>query len=275
MAVPMVGADSRLDNDTVTTSPAEDANFPASRLSDDRTFTVFKTTSASAIVNIVTDAGVGNTVNVNYVMIVGHDLSDPASDGNGAVNVSFQDSADGSAFNPDQFNFMPSNNKIILRTFSTVTNRFFRLRFTRGATFIPSIGQTQWGTRVDMEFGTQVGFDPQEERLVARINRSQTGQILGAISTYSERRATINIPLVTNAFVRSTTAPGGFQDFWDNHATQMLPFVFAWNPGNPGSFEQDAFFCQLEPGQMIQRPLRTPLDSGFRDLEFRVTGLKE
>ncbi len=273
MAVPMVGADSRLDNDTVTTSPAEDDNFPAANLSDDRTFTVFKTTSAATTVTVDTDAGSGNTVDVDYFMMVGHNFF---SLGGGVPNlVQLLSAGEDLVFDNQIFSVTPADDKIILRTFPTVTDRAFRLRLIKASGFIPSIGQLQWGVRVDMEFGTQVGFDPQEERLVARINRSQTGQILGAISTYSERRATINIPLVTNAFVRSTTAPGGFQDFWDNHATQMFPFVFAWNPGNPGSFEKDAFFCQLEPGQMIQRPLRTPLDSGFRDLEFRVTGLKE
>ena len=268
MANPMIGADSRLDTDTVIVSPAQDADFPASNLSDDRAFTTFKPGSAATTVDIITDFGSVGT-NVNYFMMVGHNLGTI-----GSILVEFADSADNISYNAATVSVTPTDDKIILRTFSTVNNRFFRTRMT-GASFTPSIGQLQWGVRVDFDFPVLVGFDPQRERLVSRINRSQTGQILGAISTYVERRADIDIPFSKNASIRSTTAPGGFQDFWDNHATSMKSFVFAWNPGNPGTFEKDAFFAILDPQTAIDRSLSTPLDTGLRNLDFSIVGLKE
>jgi len=275
MGIAIIGADSRLDSDAVTVVPSENANFPASNLSDDRNYTVFKPGSTATSVTIKTDAGVGNTVDVDYFMSVGHDYFDPALDGNGAVDVKFEHSADDAAYTTlfDETGIL--DNKIILRSFTKATNRFFRLTLSRVATFIPSIGQLQWGKAVEFPAGTILkGYDPQTEMIRNVTSRSQSGQILGAVRFYQERRADIKAKLLTNTFVRDETL-GGFQDFWDNHGVQLKPFVFSWNSGNPGNFEKDAFFCQIAEKKGIRRPIVTPIDSGFRDLSFSVIGVKE
>ena len=272
MATPVFGADSRFDADTVTSVPAEDTSFPKSNLSDDRVFTVFKPTSAATTVDVITDTG-GAGASVDYFGLIGHDLFDPASDGNGAVLATFASSPDNSVYTTI-FSVTPTDNKVIFRTFASVSERFFRLRMTRGASFIPSLGQLQWGVRVEIPFGVQVPFDPEEERINARSTKSQTGNIMGTTLVFSERRARLRFPLQTDTFLRSATT-GQFGDFWNNHASLMKAFFFAWNPGNPGSFEQDAFFAIIDPRSNIRRPLTTQVDTGFRDLQIEIQGLKE
>ncbi len=273
MATPVIGANSRLDTDTVTVSPAEDTSFPAANLSDDRLFTVFKPTSAATTVDVKTDAGVGNTVDVDYFALGGHDLSDPAQDGNGAVLLTFASSPDDAVYTTI-FTVTPLDDKVIFRTFTKVTQRFFRLRMTRGSSFIPSLGQLQWGVAVDFGFGVTVGFDPEAERLRARMNQAQTGNLLGSTLQFSERRASVRFRLLTDTFIRGTTV-GDFGEFWDNHGSLLKQFFFAWNPGNPGSFEQDAFFAMVDPGVAIRRPLATQVAAGARDLSFDIVGVKE
>jgi len=274
MTNPIFGADSRLDQDTLTTAPLASASFPTANLFDDRIFTLFKPSASSTEVIVKTDAGVGNTVDADYFMVVGHDFFDPAVDGNGALRVRFENSADDISYSTIVDINTATDNKIISRTFSKVTDRFFRLRLTRVATFVPSIGQTQWGKRVELPIGFEPGFDPQEERIRSASTRSQTGNILGAVRFFTERSIRIRGRLILDSFIRDETT-GGFQDFWDNHAALLKPFLFAWNPGNPGSFEKDALFAIIDSSQGIRRRLRTQLDVGFRDLEFAITGLKE
>ena len=73
-----------------------------------------------------------------------------------------------------------------------------------------------------------------------------------------------------SSFVR-----GEFQDFWDNHASLGKPFLFLWNPGNPGSFEKDGIFTQVVVGSQVSRPLSTQVSNGLQDISFSVIGIKE
>jgi hypothetical protein len=273
----MFGADSALDDAApaaVTVSPAEDASFPAVNLNDDRVFTVFKPGSSGTTVDIKTDAGPGNTHKVDYLMVVGHDLDDPAQDGNGNVTLEFSRSPDDITYTPIIAGFAVTDRRIILRIFTQVDFRYYRLRLTRGSGFIPSIGQTQWGERVDVPGFVRRNIDPEEERVKGRATRSQSGQIMGVVSTFSSRRWAVDIPLLANAWIRGESL-GQFKHFWDTHAALGKPFVACWNPGNPGSFEKDAFFGVVDFGSGIRRPLQTPLDTGRRELQFTVMGVKE
>ena len=268
------GADSRLDQDALTASVAADADFPTARLHDDRGFTIYKMGSTAAQLLVKTDAG-GNTADVDYFMLIFHDLSDPDGDGNGAVFVEFQHSTDDISYTTI-FSVTPTDNTIIARSFTKVTNKqFFRLRLTRGAAFKVSLGETQWGQAVRPGIGINSGFDPNDETINGRLNRSRSGNLLGAVVGSSMRRARVRLDLLTGAFVDDETDPTGFRFFWNTHASQLKPFLFHWSDGNPGSFEKDAFFARIDPGAGINRPLRSSIDTDRKDLSFGVVGLKE
>lgn len=274
MGNPIFGADSRLDSDTITLNVASSASFPSTNLFDDRIYTVCKTASSTDNFEIKTDTGAANSQAVDYFMMVGHDLSDPNSDGSGACTVSFAWSNDDATYT-SLFSVTPTNNKIICRAFTQVTARYYRLGIVRGTNFIPSIGQLQWGQRVEAPYyGLPVGYDPQSETVKSSESVSQSGNVLGAVRHYSERKENIKLDLMPDSWIRGTSV-SDFGYFWDNHASLMKPFLYAWNPGNPGSYETDAFFCKVEAGNMLGRKLRTPNAGGWRDVEFSVVGLKE
>ena len=268
------GADSRLDQDVLTASVAADADFPIARLHDDRGFTLYKMGSAATELLVKTDAGVGNTADVDYFMLIFHDLFDPDSDGGGAVLVEFQHSTDDISYTTI-FSVTPTDNTIIARSFTKETKRFFRLRLTRGASFKASLGETQWGQAVRPGIGINSGFDPNDETISGQLNRSRNGNLLGAVVGSSMRRARVRLDLLTSTFVDDETDPTGFKFFWNTHASQLKPFLFHWNDGNPGSFEKDAFFARIDPGAGISRPLRSSIDTDRKDLSFGVIGLKE
>ncbi len=271
MGLPLIGQESRLDSDTVTTVPAAATGFPISNLSNDRPFLAFKPTSTATTVDIITDAGVGNTTDADYFMIVGHDLFDPASDGNGAVTLTFAHSADNSSYTTI-FTQAATDNLIIPKAFAQFTNRFFRLRLTRAGTFIPTVGEVQWGTALQFPDGLEVGFDPNTENINVRANESQTGNILGAINNFVQRQATIRIPLVQDTFVSGTTL-GDFKEWWDNNGSKMDAFLWWWNRDD--AFRTDGLFAVVNPSSSINRPWRTQVSGGRRDIEFEVLGLKE
>ncbi len=266
MGLPLFGADSLLDSDTLTSSPVAATAFPLANLNDDRVFTAFKP-SATGTLDIKTDAGVGNTSDVDYFGMVGHDLFTEGA------TITFARSSDDISYTTI-FTSTPGDDKIILRGFDQETFRFFRLRIT-GAVAAVSIGQLQWGTKVEVPFGIEVGFDPLAEVVRMRQTRSQEGNILGSVATFAERRASIALRLMPNSFVNGTTV-GDFLEFWDNHASIGKPFFWQWNAEEPPvNFEKDAFFAVIVNDVAISRPIVTPLDSGERDISFDIEGLKE
>ncbi|KKM02210.1 hypothetical protein LCGC14_1786700 [marine sediment metagenome] len=266
MGLPLFGADSLLDSDTLTSSIAAASGFPVANLNDDRIFTVFKPTT-NATLDIKTDAGAGNTSDVDYFGMVGHDLFTQGA------TITFARSTDDISYTTI-FTTVVGDDKIVLRGFDKETFRFFRLRIT-GSTAAGSIGQLQWGTKVEVPFGIEVGFDPLDEVVRMRHTRSQSGNILGSVATFSERRASISLRLMPNTFVNGTTV-GQFREFWDNHASVGKPFFWQWNAEEPVvDFEKDAFFAVIVNDAALGRPIVTPLASGERDISFDIVGLKE
>lgn len=273
MGLPCIGANSIFDTITPTTSPAADTSYPLARLYDDRSYNLFKNGSLSATVDIITDAGLGNTSAVNYLAILNHDLSQPAGAG-AACLWTFAGSTNGSAYSTIDSG-TPTDNKVIFRKFAAnQAFRFYRLRITRAATFICSIGEMQWGTAVEFPYGINLDYDPQLEKIEGQLNRSQTGKIIGAIRKHTEKESHVKMELIDNSFVRGT-AVGQFAQFWDNHGKLLKPFFWAWNPGDPGSFETDTYWAIIKPTFDLRRPLRTMVDSGMLDLEWTMEGEAE
>ncbi len=273
MANPILAVDSRLDADTLTSSIVEDAVFPLANIKDDRLFTLFKP-STTGTLDIKTDAGVGNTVDVDYLAIIAHDLNTQGA------SIVFAHSADDISYTTIIASFAPSNDKIIFRVFTKVTRRFFRLRIT-GATAAVSIGQIQWGLRVESpNFALPRGYDPLSERVQFRSTRTQEGNVAGVVQGFTERLNSVRLELLPNSFVNGT-AVGQFKEFWDNSASKGKAFVWAWNsndpttPDTPSEFEQDAYLAVISNDAQLNRPLRTQNAVGFRDIEFPVVGLKE
>ena len=114
MSVPFFGAESRLTLDTVTATTA-DSGYPATNLYDDRTYVLYSATAASTV-DIITDAGSGQSVSVDYCGIVNHNFYTKGA------TVTFAHSTNGSAYTTI-FTVTPSDNTIILRWFTRVSDR--------------------------------------------------------------------------------------------------------------------------------------------------------
>lgn len=272
MGTPIIGADSRLDQDTLTTSVAAAIGFPIVNLTDDRTFTLYKMATNNTQLDIITDAGSGNTEDVGYFMLVGHNLGTLAANPPQTVTITFAESADNISYTTIFTTTIAADvNTIVARAFTDVTNRFFRLRISWTNADKVQMGQLAWGKPVRFPFGMEVNFDPNDEQLNARFNQAQLGNLLGATVLFSSRRARVALQHQPSSFVDDATL-GGFREFWDNTGAKMKRFMWMWNSST--TFEKDTFFAVVVPGR-INRSLVTQLDTGFRDLEFEVVGLKE
>lgn len=279
MGVQLFGALNRIDTDTVTVSIPAATNFPIANLNDDRPYTAYRMNTTSSPLDIKTNSG--SAVVVNYFMLAGHDLSDPNKDGLGACTLLFEFSDDDFSSSTTIFSVTPTDNKMIARAFVLAAgHKDYRIRITRGTDFVANLGELAWGQGVRTPFNTEVGFDPEAETITARFNQTQVGNIVGAVSHFTQRRARVELRLISSTFVDGNTL-GDFREFWENHARKILPFLFMWNAGADAAAASDtthefqAMFGPIDPGAGIERPIVTPVDKGFRDLRFTITALAE
>jgi hypothetical protein len=265
MGLPTFGADSVLRDVTLTVS-SEDPAFPKANLKDERAFTIFKPLGIGSPVDIITDAGVGFTSRVNYLGLIFHDLFTQGA------SIAFASSPDAAVWT-DIFTAVPGDNRVIFRSFGLVTARYFRLRVS-GAAAPFSIGELNWGRKVEVPYGLPVGFDPNAEVLDLAYSVSQVGNILGSIYKFGTVRLALSWNHLPATFVEGTDV-GEFRHFWDTWAGLGRPFFFCWAAGNPGASEKDAIFCVAEAGTPLTRPYNAPRQQGYRDLAFSVMALKE
>jgi hypothetical protein len=144
------------------------------------------------------------------------------------------------------------------------------LRITLSSAQI-QIGQVKWGRAVTMPYGVEVGFDPQQEKIDAKVNLSQTGNFVGAIDTFIVRNPPLSLKLIPDAFVRGQN-PDQLGYLITNYAEVIKPFFFNWT--TDVAYEKDGFFGIVDNAAMIKRTISTPLIYGYRDIQFNLLAPK-
>jgi len=258
MANPQIGYLSRLDYDTITSDPTANPEYSLENLRDDRVYTLCKPSAATTSWKITTFTG-GTNVTVNYLGIIGHNLSTIGA------KVRFMGSFDASVW-LIVLNFSPITDRVIYRTFTERSFSYWMLEILTGSPTTPEIGEVKWGYALSFPYGIEYPYDHRSRDVEMQANYSQTGNITSVLRTRVMRRAEVRLRLFPWSWVSDET-PEGFSDFLYNHAYLGRPFFWAWNPGNPGDWEDDTMFAVLE-GLQITESIATPLDAGVRNVEM-------
>ena len=256
----------------VVTDPTAAAGFPWSRVRDYRDYLAAKpASSGDKDYDVDLGTGGGGTPGAkkpDTLGILGHNLVGKT------IEV-----YEGAAFPPATLvkTVVVPADRIVLRydAAAWTSKRYHRIRFKALATS-SQVSEVHLGRALVFPQGIDwEQFDPQAERIRGRATRSQEGFALRTVVEFAERSARVQLSLLTNAFLQDTTDPTGFRYWWDNFGARGFPFIWAWNPGDPGAFESDAFWAVVRFDRGIDRALRTPVAGGYRDLALEVQGRKE
>jgi hypothetical protein len=123
--------------------------------------------------------------------------------------------------------FIPSDDKAILKTFSSVSARYWRLKIDGALDSDddnPFMAILMIGARITFPNPTRAPIRLRDERVIGESMRSKTGQHLGSVISYVEQKIEAKIPLSTLTWFDANFIP-----FWDNHASQSKPFFWAWD----------------------------------------------
>lgn len=243
------------DGATITAS-TEASGFDADNLVDWRQDLAWKGTGTSEQW-LKFDAGA--PVSAQALVIFGHDLNTQA-----AADIVLEGSDDDGSYDPVVSAFTPSDDKLIVKYFASVSYQYWKLTIPTGYTAAPTIQNLFVGNYLEMERYIRTGFDPNKYSIKMTAPISRGGRLLGMTKDMAVRSSSPSFGPLTDAWVR-----GDFAEFWNSHinTTNPKPFYFAWDATNkPG----DCFYSWLtNPTHNI------PYNKTFRSLSLPMQGVVE
>ncbi|MBE0556899.1 MAG: hypothetical protein IH628_06665 [Proteobacteria bacterium] len=160
--------------------------------------------------------------------------------------------------------FVPANDKAIFKTFPAVSAQYWRLVMVPAS--IPAqVADVMIGMRIEMPCPPDAPFVPAVTKMEADTTRSRTGQLLGSIVRFKPWEMQARWTNLTRTFIDGTYKP-----FWDNYASEMKPFFFAWDLD---TFPDDVRFGTLDPESAYSTP--TSRLSSYDSVELHMIGVKE
>jgi hypothetical protein len=159
------------------------------------------------------------------------------------------------------------NNRIIIAKFAEASARWWRLYFDTAyvtPVVAPYIGIWWLGQSLDFPEGIPWGSNPIAQKIVSNAQRSQTGQLLGAVRNYLQLRFDLRISYLPDDWIRDN-----FEPFWQQAGSLLRPFFFAWDYEN---FEKDAFLASVPEDAVLDTPYTAP---NKRDLALTLVGVAE
>jgi len=249
VGLPKILYDSRF-NDGTPVASSTATGFNVLNVRDMRPYTFWKPSTFASAQTITVDCGSAKAA--DYAAIYAHDMFSRG------VTVQVRGSTDNfSASDVLVASSTPTSNLPVVLTFTAVSYRYWRLRFSGSAA--PTIGIALVGTALGLPRRHSLGFDPIGRSVKAQTNRSVAGWPLGRVVSFEEWRQQISIDVVTWTFLRNAWLPA-----WKAWL-RAEPFLYAWDtvtrPGETVLAQMDGDFSAPTIGGELCR------------LEFALSGV--
>jgi hypothetical protein len=227
--------------------------YDVDNITDLRPYTLHKFEEAGTKY-IVIDCGEDATADA--IGIVGHNL------GTAEATVSVQHSANGSDWSADLVSFEPSDDKAVMKEFTSTTDRYWRISIVTSSV-IAQLGVVIIGQVLTFPRWPLSGFDPDALNIEASSQTSKAGNILGATLKYVSREISMSFEDIIPSWITNT-----FKPVWDSHLEQLKPFLAAWDITNHPS---EVYFLRI-PENFA---LKMPYNPYRRSLKLSLQGVKE
>lgn len=166
---------------------------------------------------------------------------------------------------PDNFNVVnqrlvpvnPSNDRALLKTFNTATERYWRAKIVTAG--IPAqAGCAVLGSMLQFPRPPIGPFEPYREDVKSIVPDGDYGAQIEAASKYCPIRITARFQHLSRAWIENT-----FQPFWDGWMKKEKWFFFAWNIDD---FPAHVFYVRRARGYQFS----APLSKGYIVKEFSI-----
>jgi len=251
MGKPIILAENILENATLTATDTEEG-YDVNNLKDRRRYTFWKAESSGTIY-ITADCGENKTG--DCLGIAGHNF------GTNSIQITLQYSDDNTNW-VDVISFTPSSDKPILKTFSSVSKRYWRLKLV-SSSVAPILAVFFLGSKLQFPRYISGEFDPGPEEIIATTARSKAGYLLGSVIRHTKITISVDFRNLTDTWIRNS-----FKPLWDNYLSNLYPFFWAWDIEN---FPDEVFYAAIPEGFQLSMPYN-PVR---RNLHLEMETIKE
>jgi hypothetical protein len=251
---PLILADNRFLNGTPTATDTA-AGYDVLYIRDYKTFTSWKGGSTGTKY-ITVDCGTAKSA--NCIAFARHNF------GTGGAQISVESSDNGSDWTERIEPFTLVDDKAALRTFVSASARYWRVKIN-SPTIAPQVAVLLVGVRIEFPYPPDAPFSPDKEGIEVDTNLSRTGQFLGSdvrFKPYSIRARWGNL---SRTWVESYFLP-----FWDNHASNLTPFFWAWALA---TYPNNVRFVRVPENYGMESPVSVL--GVYDSIELEMEGTKE
>ena len=234
-AKPIILYENRFEDGTPAATDTA-SGYYAANIRDLRTYTWHQFAAAGTKYYTV---DCGEAKSADCLGIRGHNL------GTAAASVSVESSDNGSDWTGRLAAFEPLNDRAILKTFTSASARYWRVKIVTAATAAKA-AVLMLGVRLTMEKWPYGEFDPAPESPLSSSKYSQQGHLLGVLLDYVEIAITAKFQRLTPAWVETYFRPA-----WDGHIHAGRPFFWAWDITNHPS---EVYLVQIADGYRLSMP---------------------
>lgn len=184
--------------------------------------------------------------------------------GTAAASVSVESSDNGTDWTERLAAFAPTNDKAILKTWTAVSGVYWRVKIVT-ASVAAQIAICMVGERITFPFSPEAPYAPATESIEAESTTSKTGVPLGSIVRFKPYRIQPKWTVVTRTFVETYFLP-----FWDDYASNLSPFFFAWDIG---TYPSDVRFVRVPKEYSFETPVSVL--AYYDSITLPMEGVKE
>jgi hypothetical protein len=213
MATPIILYDNRFNDGTPVPTDTE-TGYDVNNIKDLRAYTFWLADSNG---NKTIYVNCGSAKSADAMGIIGHNLFTCGA------TISVESSPDGAAWTTRLAGFTVTDNKAILKTFTTASLQWWRISLT-GCSVAPYMAVCMIGVRLTFPVEPEAGFDPYGEGIEADTGVSVAGNLLGSTILYHPVEIAPNFTVVTRTWVS-----GDYKTFWDAHGKLLKPFFWGWD----------------------------------------------
>lgn len=246
MAFPAIGYKSILESASTLTATSEEVGFPVENILDRKAYNPWKaTTTAQQDIEI----DMGGAVAADYIAFAGSNLKAESLtmtlfSGAAFPPVTTKATIVGSTVSDSGVHFEP---------FTTDTKQYWRIRISASAGDVAFVGMIYLGVTFSLTEYLPATLDPNVEVVNSEMERSRSGNALGAVMSSLERPMTLSIGPAGAEWTTLFTPTDFLNDFWKNHARKHRPFFFNANTDSPTIFE--SHLLVTVPNARLDRPL--------------------
>jgi hypothetical protein len=160
--------------------------------------------------------------------------------------------------------FTPTNDKAILKTFTSASARYWRVKIVT-AGIAPRLAVCLLGARLTFSFPPESPFAPARESVEGETRRSKMGQVLGTVVRFKPYRITPTFKFPSRAWADASLYP-----WWENWASNLWPFFWAWDLD---LYASDVRFVKVPDGFEYEAAFATSVYC--EEFRLELEGVKE